>query len=103
MNTDAPVYSILGSRSYALYFGIVTSYDPATQTAVVRECRHICEWRGKLGGITSLAADGICGERASESRIGIAAPSATLTEIINVFQCTDVAAQSIIAHGNRNK
>ena len=29
MNTDAPVYSILGSRSYALYFGIVTSYDDA--------------------------------------------------------------------------
>ena len=103
MNTDAPVYSILGSRSYALYFGIVTSYDPATQTAVVKDCRHICEWRGKLGGITSLAADGICGERASESRIGIAAPSATLTEIINVFTCTDEAACSIIAAGERNR
>lgn len=93
---------VLGSRTYGLYFGLVDSFDATTQTAVVRECRHIYEWHGKHGGITSLASHGICGSKASESRIGLPAPSATLTEIINVFTCTDEAACSIIAAGDAN-
>ena len=93
---------VLGSRTYGLYYGVVESYDPATQTAVVRECRHIYEWRGKHGGITSLASHGICGPKASESRIGLPSPIATLTEIINVFACTDSSSRTIIEAGNDN-
>jgi hypothetical protein len=91
---------VLGSRTYGLYFGLIESYDPATQVAVVRDCRHIYEWHGRAGGITSLASHGICGPDAGKSRIGRPAPVATLTEIINVFGCTATAAESIMRSGD---
>ena len=35
-----------------------------------REVRHVARWYGKTGGITSLAAHGLCGPDAGNSRIG---------------------------------
>ena len=88
------LYAILANDRYGLYAGIVDSYDPKTRVAKVSECRHVARWFGKTGGITSLAAHGLCGPRASESRIGAPA-GATLTGIVNVFACSAAARASI--------
>jgi hypothetical protein len=87
-------YAILANKSYGLYAGIVESFDPRTGVAEVRECRHVARWFGKTGGITSLAAHGLCGRQAGDSRIG-APVRATLTGIVNVFDCSDVARATI--------
>jgi hypothetical protein len=89
---------ILANRSYGLYYGEVVSFDATNGVAVVRNCRHVCRWFGRTGGITSLAAYGLCGPRAGESRIGAPAPGeSTLTGVVNVFPCSDAAASSIEA------
>lgn len=89
-------YAILANEKYGLYAGFVESYDPLTRVAVVRECRHVARWYGKTGGITSLAAHGLCGPQAHESRIGAPA-QATLTGIVNVFTCSTEARASLEA------
>lgn len=80
-------YAIIANKSYGLYVGIVENFDTKTGVAEVRDCRHVARWYGKTGGITSLAAFGLCGPNASQSRIG-APTRATLTGIVNVFDCT---------------
>ena len=87
--------SILGTKSYGLYFGSVESYDPVTEVAVVNDCQHVCRWYGRSGGITALAAYGICGPEADKSRIAPPAPRSTLAGIVAVHECTEEAAQSI--------
>ena len=94
METTTERYAIIANASYGLFAGIVESFDPVTRVAEVRECRHVRYWYGRTGGITSLAAHGICGPRAAESRIG-APCRATLTQIVNVFDCSPEARASI--------
>jgi hypothetical protein len=90
--------AIVANRSYGLYYGEVVSFDAKNGIAVVRNCRHVCRWFGMTGGITSLAAHGLRGPRAGESRVGAPAPGdSTLTGIVNVFPCSLVAAASIEA------
>lgn len=88
--TNKKTYALLANKSYGLYCGYVESFDPLTGVAVVSECRHVARWYGKTGGITSLAAHGLCGPQANESRIG-APVKATLTAIVNIFECSDEA------------
>jgi hypothetical protein len=84
---------ILANKSYGLYYASIVEYDPASGIAQVEGCRHIARWFGKTGGITSLAAYGLCGPRAGDSRIG--APCiATLTGIVNTFECSPEAART---------
>lgn len=68
--TNAKPYSIIANKSYGLYCGTVESFDAVTGVAVVSDCRHVARWYGKTGGITSLAAYGLCGPEADKSRIG---------------------------------
>ncbi len=92
-------YAILGNKSYGLYAGIIGKITPQADGALtveVAECRHVCRWYGKTGGITSLAAHGLCGPNASQSRIG-APVAATLTGIVNIFDCTPEARKSLEA------
>ena len=89
-------FVILCNKSYGIYCGVLVSFDTKEGTAVVEECRHVARWYGKTGGITSLAAHGLCGPSASESRIG-APVAATLTGIVNVFECSPEAAASLRA------
>lgn len=92
-------YAIIANRSYGLYAGIVRKITPqadGTLAVEVAECRHVARWFGKTGGITSLAAHGLCGPHASESLIG-APVSATLTGIVNIFDCSPEARASIEA------
>ena len=88
-------YAIVANEKYGLYCGIVESFDPITRVAVVRECRHVCRWFGRTGGITSLAVHGLCGPRAGESRVGAPSPVATLTGIVNVIECTPAARTTL--------
>lgn len=88
-------FAIIANKSYGLYAGIVESFDAINGVAVVSQCRHVAQWYGKTGGITSLAAHGLCGPRAGESRIGAPVTRATLTGIINIFECSEEARATI--------
>lgn len=89
-------YAIIANKSYGLYAGTVKSFDPVTGVAEVENCRHVAQWYGRTGGITSLAAHGLCGPRAAESRVG-APVNATLSGVVNVFECSAVARASLEA------
>ena len=97
------VYSVLGNSNYGLYFGVVKDFDRINGIAEVLDCRHICAWYGLPGGITSLASHGICGPDAMNSRVALPSPRAVLRNIVNVFDCTELAAASIIEHGDKGK
>ncbi len=88
-------YAIIANKSYGLYAGIVESFDPKLGVAQVKECRHVARWYGKTGGITSLAAHGLCGASAKDSRIG-APVSATLMGVVNIFDCSPEARKSLV-------
>lgn len=88
-------FAIIANKSYGLYAGIVEKFNPITGVAIVRDCRHVAQWYGKTGGITSLAVFGLCGDNAGKSRIGAPAPRSTLTGIVNVFECTKEARATI--------
>lgn len=89
-----PRYAIIANKSYGLYAGVVLSFDAKTGVAEVDGCRHVARWYGKTGGVTSLAAHGLCGPNAGDSRIG-APVRATLTGVVNIFDCTDAARASL--------
>lgn len=93
---QAELYAIIANKSYGLYAGIVEDFDAVNGIAEVRECRHVAQWYGRTGGITSLAAHGLCGPKAAESRIG-APVRATLTGVVNVFVCSAEARASLEA------
>lgn len=98
-STKKEQFAIIANRSFGLYAGIVEKTTPqkdGTLHVQVRDCRHVAQWYGKTGGITSLAAHGLCGARAGESRIGAPVP-ALLTGIVNLFTCSDEARASIEA------
>jgi hypothetical protein len=88
-------YAIVANRSHGLYVGVVVEATPqpdGTLHVKVRECRHVAHWRGRTGGITSLAAFGVCGPDADMSRIGAPAPGLSLlTGVVNVFPCSPEA------------
>ena len=94
--TKAIPYVIIGNERYGLYCGELVSHDLVTRSAVVRGCRHVAQWYGRAGGITSLAAHGLCGPRAAESRIG-APCNATLPGVVTVFECSTEARASLEA------
>jgi len=87
-------YCIIANEKYGLYSGIIESYDPVTGVVVATEVRHICEWYGKEGGVTSLAAFGVCGENKDRSKIGAPSKTSTLTGVVNVFECSSDARAS---------
>jgi hypothetical protein len=84
---------LVGNKSYGLYIGQTNAKDAdIIKGASVRldNCRHVAQWYGKTGGITSLAAHGPCGPKKGESYIG-APCSALLTGIVNVFELSPEA------------
>jgi hypothetical protein len=90
-------FAIIANERYGLYAGIVVSHDTKTKVVQARDVRHVAYWYGKTGGITSLAVHGLCGPKASQSRIGAPAKNATLTGVVNVFECTPEARATIEA------
>lgn len=84
-------YAIIANKSYGLYVGVVESIEQlgdGLMRVEARDVRHVAQWYGKTGGITSLAVHGLCGPNATKSRIGSPAPKATLSGIVNVIDCT---------------
>lgn len=93
-------YAIIANKSYGLYAGIVEKVTPqpdGTLLVEAREVRHVARWFGKSGGITSLAVHGLCGRDAASSRIGAPSVAATLSGIVNIFECSTEARASIEA------
>lgn len=87
-------FVIVGNEKYGLFYGETDASDAdviATKSVRLDRCRHVAQWYGKNGGITSLAAHGPCGPRASESRIGAPAPSQLVGGVVNVIDCSDEA------------
>ena len=88
---------LVGNKSYGLYIGLTSDTDVhivTTQSVVLEQCRHVCYWYGLNGGITSLAAHGVCGPRKMESRIGAPAARALLTGVVNVYDLSPEAVAS---------
>ena len=85
-------YCVITNKSYGIYVGLIdeVTADPNSETKTVkaREVRHVAAWYGRTGGITSLAAHGLCGPNAEKSRIGAPSVGATLSGIINIFECS---------------
>ena len=87
---------LVGNQSYGLYIGYTSDSDEqivARKAIRLRDCRHVYEWYGKTGGVTSLAAHGPCGPRAQESLVGAPA-DALLTGVVNVY---DLSPEAIAA------
>ena len=94
---NARRYVIVGNQSYGLYYGEIEASDAdilASKSVRMYNCRHISRWYGKTGGITSLAASGPCGSSVNDSRIGAPAPSALLSGVVNVLDCTAEAIEN---------
>lgn len=91
-------YAIICNEKFGIYAGFVEEFDVVTRTVKATEVRHVSRWYGKTGGITSLAAHGLCGSSSGDSRIGAPAPgTSTLTGIVNVFPCSEEAHATIVA------
>ena len=86
--------AIVANKSYGLYYGRVIAHDPIAETATVEDCRHICRWYGKTGGITSLAAHGLCGPNEHESRVGAPCPMSILAGVVAVHATTPEADET---------
>ena len=84
-------YKIIANKSYGLYVGLVDEEIPQPDGSMIvkaREVRHVARWYGKTGGITSLAVHGLCGPNAGDARIGAPSVAATLSGIVNTFECS---------------
>lgn len=95
-----PRMVLVGNEKYGLYIGKTAMPDAEilkARSVRLTDCRHVSQWYGKTGGITSLAAHGPCGARAKESRIGAPAPSALLTGVVNVFDLSPEAVAAFAA------
>ena len=87
---------LLANKSYGLYVGEVADDGElgadGCRSIRVTNCRHVAHWRGKTGGITSLAAHGPCGPQKNLSRIGAPVPGASLLGgIVNIYDLTPEA------------
>lgn len=90
---------LVANERYGLYIGEATATDAeivASRSVRLTNCRHVAQWYGKTGGITSLAAHGPCGAKAQESRVGVPC-TALLTGIVNVFELSPEAVAAFAA------
>lgn len=86
---------LVGNKSYGLYIGFTEDTHAQiveSESIRVTDCRHVSQWFGKTGGITSLAMHGPCGPKMHQSRVGAAVPGeSTLMGVVNVFPLTPEA------------
>lgn len=91
---------IVGNGPWGLWLGQVRAPDAQiVKEKAVRlfRARNIRYWYGKTGGITSLAAFGLCGPRAKESRIGAEIESTLLLDVKAVHECSAEAVATFAA------
>jgi hypothetical protein len=90
---------LVGNQSYGLYIGETDATDAeiiSSKAVRLTNCRHVCRWYGRTGGITSLAAYGPCGPKVADSRIG-APCNALVTGVVNVLDLTPEAVRAFAA------
>jgi hypothetical protein len=92
-------YTILENEEKSLYFWHALNYDSVSRVAFVKDCRNILLC-GEHREITSLACKGIYGPDSCRVLVGLPCPQATLTGIVNTFDCTDESADSFMKHIN---
>jgi len=88
---------LVGNQSYGLYIGYTSATDAeiiAAKAVRLDQCRHVCRWYGKTGGITSLAAFGPCGPQMLESRVGAPCTSALVSGVVNVLDLSPEAIEA---------
>lgn len=89
---------IICNDKYGIYYGNLIKHDIKNHVAIVGDCRHVAQWYGYTGGITSLATHGLCGPCVASSRIGAATyRPATLTGVVNVFPVSIIAQKTFDA------
>jgi hypothetical protein len=94
-------WAVIGNGNWGLYYGRTDGHNTegkrwrSGDTLLILDCRHVCRWYGKKGGITSLAVFGICGPNAANSRIAAPAPESEIGDVRAVHYCTAVAVASI--------
>ena len=92
---------IVGNGPWGLWFGRISATDAeiaASHSVRLFEARNIHYWYGAAGGITSLAAYGLCGPRASESRIGARISSTLLLDVKAIHECSPECVAAFAAH-----
>lgn len=95
-----PRWCIVGNGNWGLWFGEVRASDAEiARTKAVRlyQARSIRYWYGRHGGITSLAAYGLCGPSASQSRIGAPIASTLVLDVRAVHDCSAEAVETFRA------
>jgi hypothetical protein len=91
---------LIGAQGYGLYIGRISATDAEIlrdKAVRVAECRHVRYWYGGTGGITSLAAWGPCGPKATQSRIGAPTLSSLITDVRTVHDLTAEAVAAFAA------
>jgi len=91
---------IVGSGDWGLWYGRILATDAeVTKTKSVRlyDARSVRYWYGRKGGITSLAAYGLCGPRVSESRIGAPIKSTLVLDVRAIHDCSPGAVAAFAA------
>lgn len=82
---------IVGHGPYGLTYGQIKATDSEIMKARavrVYGARGIRYWYGKNGGITSLAAHGLCGPKRDQSRIGEPTASSLLLDVKAIHDCS---------------
>lgn len=97
-----PRWVIVGNGPWGLWFGQAKATDAeiiAAKAVRVYRARNIRYWYGRSGGITSLARYGLCGPKASQSRIGAEIESTLLLDVKAVHTCSPEAVATFAAIG----
>ena len=95
-----PVIVGNGTNGYGLWFGYITVEDaanPGLQSVKLHRARNIRCWHGRTGGITSLAAHGLCGPKAKESRVGDEIEWTNIVEVKAIHKCSPEAEGTFAA------
>jgi len=93
---------IVGNGPWGLWFGrlddgVTDAEIAASGSARLYDARNIRYWYGRKGGITSLAAYGLCGPDMAKSRIGAPVESTLLLDVKAIHTCSHAAVESFAA------
>jgi hypothetical protein len=91
---------IVGNGDWGLWYGRIKATDAEiarTKSVRVYDARSIRYWYGRKGGITSLAAYGLCGPRVAESRIGAPIASTLVLDVRAIHDCSPEAVATFAA------
>ncbi len=101
MKVNKSKFYIITDNTYGVYFGRIESAKLGANglfTVQAKDARHMARFITQPGEISSVAAVGLCDStagKASDSYIGRKVANVTICNVANIWECTDVAANSI--------